>query len=110
MQDHTTNPNLRKSPRNLLLRMLSAIGSKIFRTDDCRARERGWQVTPRYGGLSRTYRDPRFNSLTPCPACDGRGYNPDLTTCSRCAGSGRLVLDGSNTTQPRRGQQEWGRP
>ncbi len=109
MLDHTTNPNLRKTPRDLLLRMLSAIGSKVFRTDDCRARERGWQVIPRHGGLSRTYRDPCFDYLTPCPACNGRGYNPDRTACSGCRGSGRLVLDRTDTTQPRRGQQGWWR-
>jgi RecJ-like exonuclease len=109
MLDHTTNPNLRKTPRDLLLRTLSAIGSKIFRTDDCRARDRGWQITSRHGGLSRTYRDPRFDSLIPCPACNGRGYNPDRITCSGCDGSGRLVLDEADATQLRRGQQGGGR-
>jgi RecJ-like exonuclease len=110
MLDHTTNPNLRKTLRDLPLRLISAIGSKIFRTDDCRARERGWQVIKRNGGLSRTYRDPRFDYLTPCPACGGRGYNPDRATCPSCDGSGRLVLDRANTSQPRREQQVRGRP
>jgi len=109
MLDHTTNPNLRKTPRDLLLRVLNAIGSKIFQTGDCRVRGQGWQVIPRHGGLSRTYRDPRFDYLIPCQACNGRGYTTDGTSCFACDGSGRLVLDGADTTQPRRGQQEWGR-
>ena len=110
MLDHTTNPNVRKTPRDLFLRALSAIGAKIFRVDDRRARDRGWQVIPRHGGFSRTYRDPRFDYLIPCPACNGRGYNPDRATCPGCRGSGRLVLDSADVTQPRRGQQGGGRP
>jgi len=47
MKDHTTNPVVRKTLRDLLLRGLSAIGSKIFQADDCRARDRGWQISPR---------------------------------------------------------------
>lgn len=110
MLDHTTNPNLRKTLRDLLFRLLSAIGNMIFRADDHRARERGWQIIPRYGGLSRTYRDPRFDYLVACSACSGRGCNPDRITCFDCLGSGRLILYRSNATQPGRGQQESGRP
>lgn len=110
MLDHTTNPNLRKTLRDLLLRVLSAIGNKIFRADDHRARERSWQIVPRHGGLSRTYRDPRFDYLIPCPACNGRGYDPNRTSCSDCRGSGRLVLDPAMTTKAGQGQQERGRP
>lgn len=109
MLDHTTNPNLRKTLRDLLLRVLSAIGTMIFREDDHRARQRGWQITPGHRGLSRTYRDPRFDHLVSCSSCNGRGCNPDRTICSDCRGSGRLFLSRSNTTQPGRGQQESGR-
>src|SRR4030081_3579219 len=63
MLDHTTNPNLRKTPRDLLLRVLNAIGSKILQIDDRRPRYHGWQITPHRGGLGRTYRDPRFDPL-----------------------------------------------
>jgi uncharacterized protein YbaR (Trm112 family) len=109
MLDHTTNPNLRKTLRDLLLRVLSAIGNIIFRADDHRARERGWQIIPRHRGLSRTYRDPRFDHLVACPACKGRGCNPDRTTCPDCRGSGRLVLSQGNTARSGRVQQESGR-
>jgi hypothetical protein len=110
MLDHTTNPNPRKTPRDLLLHVLSAIGSKIFRKGDWRARDRGWQIISRHGGLSRTYRDPRFDRLTRCPACSGRGYYPGRTTCAGCDGSGRLVLDRASTTEPSRAEQGRGRP
>jgi hypothetical protein len=106
MLDDTTNPTLRKPP-DLLLRLLSTIGSKIFRADDCYAREHGWQISPRHGGLSRAYRDPRFDSLISCAACNGRGFRPDRTTCPDCGGSGRLDLDQTGTT-PGRGQQGQG--
>ena len=108
MLDHTTNPILRKTPRSLLFRALSVLGSKIFRTDDHRARERGWEIISRHGGLSRTYRDPRFDRIIPCSACNGRGYNPDRITCPDCCGSGRLVLDRAKTTRSGRVQQESG--
>ena len=86
MLDHTTDPNLRKTLRDLLLRVLSAIGNMIFRADDRRAREQGWQITPRQGGLSRTYRDPRFDSLVSCPACDGRGRMTPTASPAPAAG------------------------
>jgi diadenosine tetraphosphatase ApaH/serine/threonine PP2A family protein phosphatase len=103
--DHTTNPVVRKTGKDLLLRWLSAIGSKIFRTDDCRARDEGWQIIPRHGGLSRTYRDARFDYLISCAACDGRGCNPRGATCSGCHGTGRIVLDPAAVSRPERGQQ-----
>jgi hypothetical protein len=104
MKDHTTDPVVRKTLRDLLQRGLSAIGSKIFRTDDCRARDRGWQIIPRRSGLSRRYRDPRFDCLISCTACTGRGCNPDGATCSDCHGTGRLVLDPVAVSQQRRRQ------
>jgi hypothetical protein len=110
MLDHTTYPNVRKTPRDLLLRVLNAVGSKIFRADDRHAREHGWQISPRHGGLSRTYRDPRFDSLTLCGTCNGHGLNSDRTSCRGCGGSGRLVLDRADHTSQSRRQQERGWP
>jgi len=104
MKDHTTNPHVRKTLSDLLLRTLSAIGSKIFEEDDRRARERGWQILPRHSGLSRTYRDPRFDYLTACAACNGRGHRPHGTACSDCDGTGRIVLHPTAFSQPGRGQ------
>ena len=103
MEDHTTNPVVRKTLRDLLLGGLNAIGSKIFREDDCRARDHGWQVFPRHGGLSRSYRDPRFDRLVACSTCNGRGCNPYAATCSACHGAGHIVLDPAAVSQPGRG-------
>lgn len=103
MKDHTTNPDIRKTLRDLLIRGLGAIGSKIFREDDRRAHDHGWQITPRHGGLSRSYRDPRFDYLTPCTSCNGQGCNPHGVTCSDCHGTGRISLAPAAVPQPGRG-------
>jgi hypothetical protein len=68
----------------------SAIGRRIFWSSDRQAHQHGWQVIPRYGGLSRTYRDPRFDYLATCMTCNGRGRNPRGSTCSDCQGTGRV--------------------
>lgn len=90
--------------RGLLLRGISAIGRKIFLADDCRAREQGWQVIPRHGGFSRTYRDPRFDCLAACTACHGRGRNPHGITCPDCPGTGRVLLAPDTIPERDRGQ------
>jgi ribosomal protein L37E len=108
MLDDTTNPNARKTPLDLVLRLVRALGGKIFRADDRYARNRGWQVTSGRGGLSRTYRDPRFDSLTACPACGGQGRHLDETTCSSCQGTGRTVLRRAPSAQQTQGEQERG--
>jgi hypothetical protein len=104
MRDATTNPVVRKTLRDRLLRRLETICSKIFRAGDRRARDRGWQIIPRHGGLSRRYRDPRFDYLTACTVCNGRDCRPSGDTCSACRGAGRIVLDAANVSQPGRGR------
>lgn len=103
MKDHTTNPDDRKTLRNLLLHALNAVGTKIFEEDDRRARDQGWQVVPRHGGLNRNYRDPRFDYLLACKACNGRGRNTCDTACSDCDATGRVVLSPA-VAQTGRGQ------
>jgi DnaJ-class molecular chaperone len=49
----------------------------------------------RHRGLSRTYRDPRFDQLQGCPDCCGAGELEDDQLCARCGGSGRIRLQGS---------------
>jgi hypothetical protein len=72
--------------------LVRAIGDHLFRDDDARARRHGWQVTSGHGGLSRTYRDPRFDLLQACPACSGSGHDEQDRECDRCAGTGRITL------------------
>jgi hypothetical protein len=103
MKDDTTDPNVRATVTDLVLRGLSAIGNKMFRADDCRARNQGWQIIPRHGGLSRSYRDPRFDCLLVCTACDGRGCHPCDTPCSTCHGAGRII-DSAAVSRRGRGQ------
>jgi hypothetical protein len=104
MKDHTTNTGVRKTLRDLLLCALSAIGGKTFREEDRWARDHGWQTIPRHGGLSRTYRDPRFDYLTACTACSGRGCDPRGVVCSDCDGTGRVILNPAAVSRPGRGQ------
>jgi len=76
------------------------LGSKIFGADDRLARDRGWQITLRHGGLGRNYRDPRFDSLAACTACRGRGHNSRGVACPDCDGTGRIVLNPAAVSQP----------
>jgi hypothetical protein len=84
-------------PRDLFMSVLSAIGGKIFRTGDCRARDQGWQIIPRRG-LSRTYWDPRFDYLMPCPACNGAAITP---TAPPALPAARQVAPSSTKPIPR---------
>lgn len=104
MKDHTTNPNVRATITELLLRGLRAIGDKIFQADDCRANEQDWQIIRRHGGLSRGYRDLRFDRLLTCKACNGRGCDLAEVTCPICDGAGRIVLDPAEASEPGRSQ------
>lgn len=70
---------------------IRAAGDRLFRDEDARARQRGWQITASRGGLARTYRDPRFGSLRSCPACRGTGNGQDDQACDHCRGMGRTT-------------------
>lgn len=82
-----------KPPAPLVARMarlLDNMGQRLFASADARARQRGWEVTQRSGGLGRSYRDPRFNSLVRCASCRGTG-EVDEAPCGPCGGTGRLT-------------------
>jgi hypothetical protein len=83
---------------------LRAIADRLFRNDDARARQHGWQVTARRGGLSRAYRDPRFDLLQACPSCFGTGPGHQNQDCDRCAGSGRIMLAAKLSPEAGRGR------
>jgi hypothetical protein len=74
-----------------LARLLRSFGDRLFADADARARQHGWQVAERNGGLSRRYRDPRFDSLATCPSCAGTGGSA-AAACGPCGGTGRLTL------------------
>jgi hypothetical protein len=73
-----------------LLNRLEAAGNRLFATDDQQAAEHGWQITPGRHGLSRRYRDPRFDALISCPDCHGNGAT-DGWPCPACRATGRLT-------------------
>ena len=72
--------------------LIRAAGDRLFQAEDARARQYGWQITARRGGLARTYRDPRFDCFRSCPACRGSGTRPAEKPCDRCAGTGRITV------------------
>ena len=72
--------------------LIRAAGDRLFQAEDARARQYGWQITARRGGLARTYRDPRFDRFRSCPACRGSGTGPAEKPCGRCAGTGRITV------------------
>jgi len=72
--------------------LIRAAGDRLFQAEDTRARQYGWQITARRGGLARTYRDPRFDRLRSCPDCDGIGTDLAEEPCERCGGTGRITV------------------
>lgn len=69
---------------------VAALGARLYAVDDRTAIQHGWAITRRHGGLSRTYRDPRFDMLQACPRCDGEGAIDDQP-CVLCDGTGRVT-------------------
>jgi hypothetical protein len=78
-------------PVHWLRRLIEAAGDRLFRTDDRTAIKNNWQITKRHGGLSRSYRDPRFDMLRACMRCDGSG-GTRREPCGPCGGTGRVTL------------------
>jgi|SRR5215467_9700999 len=72
--------------------LIRAAGDRLFQAEDARARQYGWQITARRGGLARTYRDPRFDRFRGCPDCRGAGTGPGEEPCERCGGTGRITI------------------
>jgi hypothetical protein len=66
-------------------------GQRLFAADDLKARQHGWEITICCGGLGRRYRDPRFDTLQPCPRCAGSGL-AEGERCWLCAGTGRVTV------------------
>jgi hypothetical protein len=66
------------------------LGDRLFSWNDTEAYWRGWQITKVHGGLGRHYRDPRFDTLTACPQCQGGGFSTKDTPCAPCLGTGRF--------------------
>ena len=72
--------------------LIRRIGDRLFQAEDARAGQHGWQITARHGGLTRIYRDPRFDRFRPCVVCNSTGIGLDNQACSCCGGTGRITL------------------
>jgi hypothetical protein len=73
------------------------LGDHIFTWNDIDAYWRGWQITKVHGGLGRRYRDPLFDTVAPCPQCQGGGADTkdgraDIP-CAPCLGTGRISTE-----------------
>jgi cytochrome c553 len=96
MPHRTTRSNRCKIHSFLLARLratLIAVAERAFTAADADARQHGWQVTSIQGGLGRSYRDPRFDTLAACPDCHGRGVKGPANPCQVCSGTGRVVIE-----------------
>jgi hypothetical protein len=78
--------------RQRLAARIRALGERLFRDDDARALRHGWQIKTQHGGLSRVYRDSRFDQLARCPDCCASGTSRSGSSCHRCSATGRIVL------------------
>ena len=83
--------NIARATGRLAL-LIRAAGDRLFQAEDERARQYGWQIMARRGGLARTYRDPRFDRFRSCPVCRGTGTGPTERHCDRCGGTGRITI------------------
>lgn len=79
-----------------LLRKLArspvVLAERAFAVPDAHARRYGWQVTSARGGFGREYRDLRFDTLTACTDCRGRGITTTRSSCQSCSGTGRITI------------------
>jgi len=66
-------------------------GDRWFAMNDTEAYWWGWQISKARGGLSRRYRDTRFDALAVCTRCTGAGVRADAP-CGPCLGTGRITL------------------
>ncbi len=73
-------------------RLIEDLEDRIFAADDARARARGWQVTRSPSGFGRRYRDPRWDLVSACSDCAGRGQT-QAGGCATCSGRGTLRRD-----------------
>ncbi len=93
MSNHTS-PTSENNPQggtdSWLTRLIEAVGSGLFAAHDQQAAQYGWQITHRQGGLGRSYRDARFDTLIVCPRCDGSGTG-GRDPCGGCGGTGRTT-------------------
>jgi hypothetical protein len=70
---------------------LAQAGDLVFATSDAEASWHAWDIERRDAGLARAYRDPRFDTLVPCPRCHSVSTVADGSICRPCSAAERLV-------------------
>lgn len=97
----TGRANPRRSALNWLAGRIRSAGDRLFHEDDTWARQHGWLIETRYGGLSRSYRDHRFDNLARCTECRGSGPDESDRPCRCCSASGRIMLGQQSVPEAR---------
>ena len=87
-------------------RLCSALDHAIFERPDLDAYVRGWEVR-RDRPFTRTYRDPRWNSVAACPTCDGVGMR-GAHRCGECDGLGTVRTNKTGSAEPTRATRRGG--
>jgi hypothetical protein len=70
---------------------LAQAGDLVFAISDAEASWHAWDIVRRDAGLARAYRDPRFDTLVPCPRCHSVSTVADGSVCRPCSAAERLV-------------------
>jgi hypothetical protein len=70
---------------------LTQAGDLVFAISDAEASWHAWDIVRRDAGLARAYRDPRFDTLVPCPRCHSVSTVADGSVCRPCSAAERLV-------------------
>lgn len=87
-------------------RLCSALDDAIFEQSDLDANARGWEAR-RDRPFTRTYRDPRWDSIAACPNCQGEGTF-GAHPCGECDGRGTVRTDLNASAEPTRTVRQGG--
>jgi hypothetical protein len=80
-------PAMRERIRGSLVARIRAYSDRLFRDLDEQARQHGWKMETGPYGLTRSYRDPRFEAL--------RAFRPPVPTMHRNGGTVPAELQAS---------------
>jgi hypothetical protein len=72
--------------------IIRQLGDIVFFANDVEARQWGWTIERRHGGLGRRYRDPLFDTVATCLHCRGLGVAAADSWCVKCSGTGRVMI------------------
>lgn len=91
--------NTRRKTPHWSSRVLDRWVERLFVTDDAAAVARGWEVRRLPSGWGREYRDPRWDLIAACTACDGEGCQ-GARSCAECDGAGTVRTASAADAEP----------